>query len=123
MVLPPSEIPIEVDATSLGATVLEALDAFGVTERVIRAAEMDALQRELLALVGESSVAAFEKRKKEVTIRRDASREITLFPGSNASEVVLKDPGSAELGTAVAGLLGLKRLAARRRLERGERDG
>lgn len=122
MVLPPTEIPMDVDAASLGSRILEALDAFGATDHLIRGPEMDGLQRELLATVGESSVAAFEKRKKEVTIRRDASREITLFRGANGTEMTLEAPGPAQLGGAVGDLLGLKRLAARQRADRGEQE-
>ena len=81
MVWPLKELPLTIDAESLGKEVLASLADYRIDGRPILADEWDVLNQELLDFFGEKSIGAFERKKKEVTVRRDvASGIITLFP-------------------------------------------
>jgi hypothetical protein len=105
LLLPPRELPSDIGDLALGEAVLAALESYRETGVGVSAPEWERLNRELLALFDAPSVAAFERKKRDVTIRQtlDAT-EIRLF-GPRQEEVALTTPSPAELGAAIRALV------------------
>ena len=105
MILPPRELTATVDANHLGAQLLGALDEFRDSASSLRPEEWESLNRQLLDHFGERSIAAFERKKREVTVRREVeSGEIHLFSGKG-EHLGTTDP--VRLGEIVKELLRL----------------
>ena len=78
---PLRELPMNIDAESLGKETLAALADYRIDGRPMSRDEGEAFNQRLLDFFGERSIGAFERKKNEVTVRRDvASGAITLFP-------------------------------------------
>lgn len=107
MVLPPQELDPAVDDATLGAAIEAALQAYRDAGRRMTPSEWEVVNQRLLGLFGETSIATFERKKRDVTVRLEsATGRVQLF-GPKGREVSLERPGAAELGRAARGLLGL----------------
>ena len=80
MLWPLKVLPMTIDAESLGAELMAALEDYREGGRPILADEWEVLIRRSLDFFGEKSVGAFERKKKGITVRRDVkSGTIALF--------------------------------------------
>ena len=105
--MPLRELPLNLDARRLGEEVLSGLDDYREIGR--QASGGEGLNRQLLSFVDEKSVAAFERKKKEVTVRREVMLgDVRLF-GPRDEEMEVKDPEPEKLGEIIKNLLGLRR--------------
>lgn len=105
IVMPLKEVRLNIDADALHEELLAALDDYRRDARPVTRNEVEKLNDELLEVVGEKSVAAFERKKKDVTIRREiGSGEIRLFK-ANGQEATGLDLGN--LGHAIKSFLEL----------------
>lgn len=100
MILPPSELDPNVSAESLKEHVCDALEDYESEGPSISASEWDALNQQLLAFFGAKSVAEFERKKKDITVRRNTDTgDIDLFWGDGDSCLMAVDPD--ELGITI----------------------
>ena len=107
MVLPPIEVDLPVSDLALGHEIESALRSYRESGRSLTPAEWAVENEQLLHLMNEKSVASFERKKKDVAVRRDReSGEIRLFV-AKSPPVVLQAPDTANLGEAVRKLLGV----------------
>jgi len=107
MILPPRELVLPVDSSNLGDEVLRALADYRNADRSLTPSDWEEGNAKLLELMAEPSVESFERRKRDVTVRRSRdSGEVTLF-GPNRRQVSLEAPDVGALGDAVKGLLGI----------------
>ena len=94
MVMPLKELPVDIDPNDLAEEVFAALDDYREEARPVTVDELETLNDDLLGFFGERSVAAFERKKKDVTVRRGVkSAEIRLFEANGRelpSELGLK---------------------------------
>lgn len=108
VMLSAKEMPPPLSAAALGAEVEKALGEFQDKGRVIYADEWETLNQRLLKSFGEKSVSAFERKKKEVTVRRATDTGRVALIGPKDKEIELDHPTVEELGQAIMGLLGLQ---------------
>ena len=107
-VFPPKELDIAIDADRLAVEIEAALMDYRELGRKIEPEEWAERNKRLLEFFGESSISAFERKKKEVTVRREtATGQVALF-GPKDKEVELDNPTGQQLGQVVKDLLGLK---------------
>ena len=107
MVTPLKELPLDIDAKSLGEEVFAALDDYRETGQSIAAAEWELLNNELLDFFSEKSVAAFERKKKDVSIRRNIESGEFRILGPRDEEVEAANMDPRQLGATIKGFLGL----------------
>ena len=109
MLFPPKEFDPGIDATHLGKEVESALSAYVDNGRRIYADEWEELNKQLLDFFGEKSIGAYERKKKEVTVRKEtATGHIELF-GPKNKEYLLENPDAEQLGLKVKELLSLNK--------------
>jgi hypothetical protein len=101
----PRELPRAISAEELGTEVLAALDSFRDAGRSITAPEWESMNRELLAAFQVKSVAAFERKKREVTVRRDCKSHSIRLVGPRNEELEISVPTPQLLGLEIQRLL------------------
>ena len=88
MIFPPQPLEMLIDPNKLGELVFDALNNYIIEKTTIYAPEWELLNKQLLTYFGSSSIFLFERKKKEVTIRRDVtSGDIELFVGTTSSHL------------------------------------
>ena len=107
MILPPRELDPAIDALALGSEVNQALRSFRDAGRHATAEEWEIANAELLRLMGETTVASFEKKKREVTLRRDRQSQEVRLSGPKDELVVLQQPDATRLGDEIRRMLRL----------------
>lgn len=108
MLFPPKEVDAGSSLDWLGCEVDYALSSYRNSGRKIHADEWEALNQQLLDYFDERSISRFERKKKEVTIRRCISTGAVVIFDQKGREVDLNRPTSEEIGKTVKNLLGLK---------------
>ena len=107
LLLPPKEVPTDSDAITLGNELLAALADYRDAGHPMYADEWQRAERQLLDFFGASSVASFERKKRDVTVRRHVpAREIHLS-GATDDWTVVPDEDPLRLGLAAKELLGI----------------
>lgn len=101
----PKELPLGISAEALGAEVMAALESFRDAGHSIVASEWERMNAELLAAFQVKSVAIFERRKREVTVRRDLRTHAVRLFGPGKEVVELEMPAPQLLGREIQRLL------------------
>ena len=108
LLFPPRELPVGISAPQLGGLVHDTLASYVQTGIPISAPQWDVLNREMLDHFGFTRVADFERRKRDVTVRRMvATGEVQLHADNPDQIVKLVSPEAAELGSEIRKLLRL----------------
>ncbi len=107
--MPPKLLDSDVSRTQLGEEIRSALDDFSYLGRSIPAEEWEALNEQLLEFFGEKTVAAFERKKRNVTVRlEEATGEVQLFGPKSSNEVFQRDTDWASIADAACRMLKIK---------------
>ena len=105
MVLPPASIPTSISSADLGGFVREALADYTESDQLVYADEWSALDRQLCESFGVRSVAAFERSKRDVSIRETVSDGTILLAGPNDQRLAVSQPDDETLGRSILTLL------------------
>lgn len=107
-VFPPEELDTKISVSSLAEEIEAALSDYRDMGRKVHAEEWDQRNRRLLEYFDESSIAAFERKKNEVTVRRETSTGDVVLFASKDRELELRGATVDQISERVMEFLGLR---------------